>query len=120
MEPSDRYRRSPHLPFVVDLDRHRAREAEQGSQAGNTPTTSVRRLISLRLSNRLVDHNVLPMHHRMIGERAMTAAAAAWLDFGSYRRASGEVSSCSRTCPASEGWASGPDRRCHHVQLRLR
>jgi hypothetical protein len=35
------------LPFVVCLDGHGAGQAEQGLGVGKTPTTSVRRLISL-------------------------------------------------------------------------
>jgi hypothetical protein len=44
------------LPFVVGFDEHRARQAQQRSGVGKTPTTSVQRLTSLfNRSSGLVD-----------------------------------------------------------------
>jgi hypothetical protein len=46
-----------HLPFVVGLDADRAGQPERAAGLGKTPTTSVRRLISLfSRSSGLVDH----------------------------------------------------------------
>lgn len=96
------------LPFVVGFNEHRSGQTQQCRGLGKTPTTSVRRLISLlRLSSGLVLQIFFQCRTGKSAKAVMSSAAARSMDstLGSWRPSMcAMVSSCSRTCSAP-GWA---------------
>ena len=65
------------LPFVVGFDEHRARQAQQRSGVGKTPTTSVQRLTSLFNRSSGWSTRSFPVRDREIGEGGDVVGALA-------------------------------------------